>query len=96
MFDIGFTPVGADNSVVAGVQLLNSLLAEGLLFVHESCEGWIQEAPGYVWDEKAALEGRDDPLKARDHSLDAGRYAIKTPEVVWRGLLRTDYALAAP
>ncbi|ROO51065.1 PBSX family phage terminase large subunit [Micromonospora sp. Llam0] len=96
MFDQGFTPVGADNAVVAGVQLVNSLLAEGLLYVHESCEGWIDEAPGYVWDDKAALLGEDKPLKQRDHSLDGGRYAIKTPEVVWRKMLRTDYALAAP
>lgn len=96
MFDIGYTPVAADNEVVAGVQLVNSLLAEGLLYVHESCAGWIEEAPGYVWDEKAAKEGRDEPLKQRDHSLDAGRYAIKTPEVVWRPMLRSDFALAAP
>jgi PBSX family phage terminase large subunit len=96
MFDIGYTPVRADNEVVAGVQLVNSLLAEGLLYVHESCEGWIEEAPGYVWDEKAALLGEDKPRKEKDHSLDAGRYAIKTPEVVWRALVRSDFALAAP
>jgi hypothetical protein len=41
-----------------------------------------------VWDEKAALLGEGKPVKVDDHSLDAGRYAIKTPEVLWRPLVR--------
>jgi PBSX family phage terminase large subunit len=95
LFRDGMLPTNADNDVLDGIRLVASLLAEGLLFVHESCEGWIEEIPGYVWDEKAALLGEDKPVKAGDHSLDAGRYAIKTPEVLWRPLLRSAHALAA-
>jgi PBSX family phage terminase large subunit len=87
MFDDGFTPTNADNAVEDGIRLLDSLLSEGLLRVHESCEGWIQECPGYVWDPDAALKGEDKPIKLMDHSMDAGRYAIKTPEVLWRPLV---------
>jgi PBSX family phage terminase large subunit len=88
LFRDGLIPTPADNSVVDGIRLVASLLAEGLLYVHESCVGWIEEVPGYVWDEKAALLGEDKPVKVGDHSMDAGRYAIKTPEVLWRPLLR--------
>ncbi|WP_431892676.1 PBSX family phage terminase large subunit [Micromonospora haikouensis] len=94
LFDDGLTPTKADNAVMDGIQLVASLLAEGLLFVHESCAGWIEEIPGYVWDEKAALLGEDKPHKDKDDSLDAGRYAAKTPEVVWRPMLRQVPALA--
>ena len=88
LFRDGITPAPADNAVLDGIRLIASLLAEGLLLVHESCNGWIEEVAGYVWDEKAALLGEDKPVKALDHSMDAGRYAIKTPEVLWRPLIR--------
>lgn len=83
----GLTPVGADNSVVDGIRLVASLLAAGLLLVHESCEGWIGEAPGYTWDPKKALKGEDAPIKLNDHYLDGGRYAIKTTQSLWQSQL---------
>jgi PBSX family phage terminase large subunit len=95
LFRDGLMPTPADNDVLDGIRLIASLLAEGLLKVHESCEGWIEECPGYVWDDKAALLGEDKPIKAGDHSLDGGRYAIKTPEVIWRSLVRGALDLAA-
>lgn len=95
LFRDGLMPVAADNDVLDGIRLVASLLAEGLLLVHDSCEGWIAEVPGYVWDDKAALLGEDKPIKADDHSIDAARYAIKTPEVLWRPLLRSVPHLAA-
>lgn len=91
----GLSPAGADNSVIDGIRLIASLLAEGLLLVHESCEGWIGEVGGYVWDEKAAQLGEDKPVKLDDHSLDAGRYAIKTTEALWRPQLRNAFDFAA-
>lgn len=85
----------ADNNVLDGIRMVASLLAQGVLYVHESCEGWIEEVVGYTWDPDKALEGLDEPLKVNDHSMDAGRYAIKTPEIIWRGMLRQDVELAA-
>lgn len=47
-------PDPADNSVVDGIRLIASLLAESLLFVHESCAGRMEEIPGYYFIEPLA------------------------------------------
>jgi PBSX family phage terminase large subunit len=71
----------ADNSVVEGIRLNADLLMKDKLRIHESCEGLIDEFPGYVWDPDA---DRDVPIKVDDHSLDAGRYGIFSSEWLWR------------
>ncbi|GLH97357.1 PBSX family phage terminase large subunit [Phytohabitans aurantiacus] len=92
----GLTPALADNAVLDGIRLMSSLLGRGLLKVHKSCTGLINEMPGYSWDDKAVeRDGTDAPIKTDDHSIDAARYAIKTPEVLWRPLLRSAVELAA-
>ncbi len=86
--DAGVPPVStvtdADNAVVDGIRLVATLLARDQLRVHRRCAGWLEEAPGYSWDDDKAAKGEDAPIKADDHSLDAGRYAIKTTEWAWR------------
>lgn len=84
---LGILSAEADNGVVDGIRVVGSALQTGLLDVHESCEGFIEEAPAYTWDPKAQLIGEDKPIKERDHSLDGARYGIKTPEVIWRPLV---------
>ncbi|MEU7590690.1 phage terminase large subunit [Micromonospora sp. NPDC049230] len=91
----GMTPALADNAVLDGIRLVSSLLGNDQLRVHQSCKGLIDEIPGYSWDDKAAERGEDAPIKADDHSIDAARYAIKTPEVLWRPMLRSAHTLAA-
>ncbi|MEU1082321.1 PBSX family phage terminase large subunit [Streptomyces sp. NPDC005908] len=81
----------ARNEVDNGIRDVASLLAAGLLRVHRSCTGLIEEMPGYVWDEKAAEKGEDKPVKVNDHSVDALRYAVHSTAHEWRHLL----ALAA-
>ncbi|MBO2461169.1 PBSX family phage terminase large subunit [Actinomadura violacea] len=78
------TPTLADNAVLDGIRLVSSLLATDRLRVHESCTGWIEEVPGYTWDPDQAEKGIDEPVKTDDHSLDAGRYGLKTTEFLWR------------
>lgn len=74
----------ADNSVVDSIRLASSLLATDRLTIHESCEGLINEIPGYSWDDKAAEKGEDKPIKTEDHSIDAGlRYAPYTSRHLW-------------
>lgn len=77
----------AQNEVVDGIRSVASLLARGLLRVHRSCTGLIEEMPGYVWDEKAAEKGEDKPVKLADHSVDALRYAVHSSAHEWRHLL---------
>lgn len=95
LFRDGITPALADNSVVDGLRIMASLLAAGQLRVHRSCKGLIDEIPGYSWDDEASAKGEDKPLKTDDHSIDAARYAIVTPEVIWRPMIRDAYDLAA-
>jgi phage terminase large subunit len=88
----GVATVKGDNAVLDGIRVVSSLLARDRLKVHESCTGWIDEAPGYVWDDDKAEKGEDAPLKIDDHSLDAGRYAIKTTEWAWTPWVRDEVA----
>lgn len=80
----GWSPTPADNSVLDGIRLFSSLLTTGRLKVHRSCQGLIDEIPGYSWDPAKALRGIDAPIKVDDHSCDAGRYAVTTSESSWR------------
>ncbi|MFE3197175.1 PBSX family phage terminase large subunit [Embleya sp. NPDC059237] len=79
----------ADNEVLPGIRAIGSLLGNDRLRVHSSCRGWIDEITGYSWDPKATAQGRDEPLKQDDHSMDAGRYAVYTTESLWRGHIPT-------
>ncbi|GAA3441051.1 PBSX family phage terminase large subunit [Planomonospora venezuelensis] len=91
----GVTTAAGANEVLPGIRTVASLLATDRLRVHRSCAGWIEEVPGYSWDDKKAEKGEDEPIKAADHSLDAGRYAIHTTRNVWQYQLVEPGKLAA-
>lgn len=84
----GLTAGKAKNDVLPGIRTMMSLFASDLLRVHSSCVGLLSELPGYSWDEEAALQGRDEPIKSGDHSIDAARYAIYSTRSIWWSLLR--------
>ena len=88
LYEDGVTARLADNEVKPGINTVSSLMATDRLKVHRSCKGFIEEVPGYSWDDSASKKGQDAPVKAEDHSLDAGRYAIYTTRPIWQGLLR--------
>ncbi len=75
----------AANSVLEGIRLQADLLVKDKFRVHESCEGLIDEFPGYVWDPDAE---EDRPIKVDDHSLDAGRYGVLSSEFIWNRRIR--------
>lgn len=92
LYNDGITNVmPGDNAVVPGIRTLAGLLSSGLIVVSDRCSGIIDTAPGYAWDDKAALLGEDKPIKVNDHDLDAWRYAVESSAWQWRGHL----ALAA-
>ncbi|CAB4126695.1 phage_term_2, phage terminase, large subunit, PBSX family [uncultured Caudovirales phage] len=66
----------AKNDVLDGIRFMSKLLSEGNLVICQSCKNLIKEIEGYVWDERAVLQGEDKPLKQRDHAIDAVRYAL--------------------
>lgn len=74
--------MGADNAVQNGIRSLSSLLAADRLRFHHSCEG-LDEMVAYVWDEKAAARGVEQPLKVDDHFPDMVRYGVMGTRRWW-------------
>ncbi len=79
--------MAGDNAVLDGIQLVSSLFATDRLVIHESCKHLLDEIPGYVWSEKAAERGEDEPLKQDDHGLDGMRYAIRSTRLTWQSVI---------
>ncbi|MFM9368082.1 PBSX family phage terminase large subunit [Streptomyces sp. Da 82-17] len=77
----------AHNDVLDGIRSVATALDSGLLRVHRSCTGLLDELPGYAWSEEAAEKGEDKPIKRDDHSCDALRYAIHSTAHEWRHLI---------
>jgi len=75
---LGIRVKDADNAVLDGIRHTSNLFENKKLFVHESCENTIKELQSYAWDEKAAQNGKEQPIKENDHTCDALRYFAKT------------------
>lgn len=70
-----FRILDADNSVLDGIRFTGTLLSQGRLKFHESCENTFREFGTYLWDEKA---GEDKVIKENDHAMDSIRYLAQT------------------
>ncbi|MFI0711709.1 PBSX family phage terminase large subunit [Streptomyces inhibens] len=77
----------ANNDVLDGIRSTATALDSGLLRIHRSCTGLLDELPGYAWSEEAAQKGEDKPIKQNDHSCDALRYVIHSTAHEWRHLI---------
>lgn len=73
--------IDADNDVYNGIEKMVDEMSKGNLFVMDNCRNLIKEIQTYVWDEKKARQGYDEPVKKSDHAVDALRYAIYTHKV---------------
>lgn len=71
----------ADNNVLEGINLMTSEMRKGNIYILEKCKNLIREIQGYVWCDRAAKKGEDEPVKQNDHAIDALRYAIYTHKV---------------
>jgi PBSX family phage terminase large subunit len=90
LFHDGMTSVAnAHNDVLAGIRTVASLLATDRLAISEDCPNLIEQLPGYAWDPKKTAEGVDKPLKVDDHEVDALRYGVHSPRVLWRSQIPT-------
>ncbi|GAW50603.1 MULTISPECIES: PBSX family phage terminase large subunit [unclassified Nocardioides] len=93
LFHDGMTNVAnAHNDVLAGIRTVASLLGTDRLQVSEDCTNLIEQIPGYAWDPKATEKGEDKPLKVADHEVDALRYGVHSPRVLWRSSIPTTTA----
>lgn len=70
-----FHIMDADNSVLDGIRFTGTLLSQGKIKIHKSCENTIKEFGSYLWDDKS---GEDKVIKENDHSMDQMRYFCQT------------------
>lgn len=74
----GYAVLPGDNRVADGIRAVSQLLrTDGLSFAPE-CAHTLGEFQSYVWDEGAAAQGLDRPVKENDHCMDALRYFVMT------------------
>jgi len=78
---VGMHTVAANSEVEDGIQMMTSEMQKGNLYVMSNCRNLIREIESYVWDNKAAEKGWDEPLKKNDHAVDALRYCIASHKV---------------
>jgi PBSX family phage terminase large subunit len=75
----GYRVKDADNDVLDGIRSVATLMSRRKIRVHRhNCPNLLKERASYVWDEKAAQRGIEQPLKQTDHSMDALRYFVFT------------------
>lgn len=77
----GVHTVDGNNDVLPGIEYMTSEMAQGNLFVMNTCRNLISEIQNYVWDSNKSKQGEDAPRKKADHVIDALRYAIYTHKV---------------
>jgi PBSX family phage terminase large subunit len=81
----GLWVVDADNEVENGIRRVASLMALKRFRVHEQCTEFQREVGIYEWNKKKALEaGKEEPIKANDHTMDASRYLLADLFPEWR------------
>lgn len=67
----------ANTDVLKGIQTTEAAIRMRKLYVvADRAPNLLKEMSGYVWDEKAALQGEDKPVKQDDHHCDALRYVV--------------------
>ena len=75
----GIKAIKANNDVEDGITMVHSLLSTGHILINrDNCPNLINELGLYVWDEKKGEKGKEQPVKANDHALDALRYVVAT------------------
>ena len=80
----GVYVIDADNDVLDGIRRVATLMGQRRLKICETCEGLIGEISSYIWDEKAAQNGIEKPVKQADHAVDSLRYLCSTIIPHWR------------
>lgn len=66
----------AKNDVLPGIRFQGQLISNGTYKICSNCINAIKEYSTYLWDERAAKLGKDQPLKQNDHCSDSQRYTL--------------------
>lgn len=78
-----FTVRKANNDVSDGIRNVATAINTGLIKYNDCCRETFREFYSYVWDEKAAEKGKDEPVKQNDHQMDGDRYFVHT--IIFKG-----------
>lgn len=76
-YGVAFQP--ADNSVIQGVNRVNTLFKENKLYICRNCIEWIREQGNYKWKELKPGQIKneyEEPVKKDDHAMDETRYFV--------------------
>lgn len=74
----GWLVKAADNEVLDGIRKVSTMLANRKIRINRNCKGLIAEMQSYVWNDKAAERGEEEPVKQLDHGPDALRYKVNS------------------
>jgi PBSX family phage terminase large subunit len=73
-----FKVIKAKNDVKEGIENTGTALNTNKILIDKSCKNMIREFYSYMWDEKAAERGEEQPIKQNDHCCDSLRYMVNT------------------
>lgn len=63
---------------IAGIPLIQSYISFGRYIISNDCTHTKKEIYSYIWNEKKAERGEEEPVKENDHHMDADRYFFNT------------------
>lgn len=72
--DAGIPTEKADKDVASGINQLYDAFNRGKVLINRRCTNLIDEVYSYQWKESST---KDEPVKEKDHALDAMRYLYK-------------------
>lgn len=83
----GFWVTDADNSVSEGIHTVSTMLSRRKLRISKrGCPELAKRIPNYAWNDNAAKNGKEEPLKVEDDDCDSLRYGIHGKIPNWRVL----------
>lgn len=82
--------VKGEKDSIAGIPLIQSYISLGKYKICKKCKETIKEFYSYLWNEKRADKGEEEPIKENDHHMDADRYFFNT-FVGYRRIVPEDY-----
>lgn len=75
---VGYKVRPAENAVNEGIRAVSNALYNRTLLIHRDCSNTLREFTQYRWDHSQSIRGKDQPVKADDHAMDAIRYIVFT------------------
>lgn len=74
----------AENEVDEGIKTVAGMMTNRKIRIHRRCVNLRKQLETYIWDQKAALRGIEQPLKQLDDGPDCLRYGVHRKIPKWR------------